>query len=88
MGPVEFEPFDPMFYTSSMRPHYRKDIDLIEKAKRTAAKLIPHLRDKSYETYIFATDARPLACNIQVGYCYTIHLACWRQLYGSTVCIK
>jgi hypothetical protein len=31
MGPVESEPFDPMFYTSSMRPQYRKDIDLIKK---------------------------------------------------------
>ena len=31
------------------RPHYRKYIDLIEKVQRRAAKLIPQLKDKSYE---------------------------------------
>ena len=32
-----------------MRPHFQKDIDLLEGVQRRATKLIPDLKDRSYE---------------------------------------
>ena len=32
-----------------MEPYLRKDIDMLEKVQRRATKLIPWLRDRSYE---------------------------------------
>ena len=37
------------YSVQAWRPHYRKDIDLIEKVQSRATKLIPQLKDKSYK---------------------------------------
>ena len=44
------------YSVQAWRPHYRKDIDLIEKVQRRATKLIPQLKDKSYEEKLIFLD--------------------------------
>ena len=48
------------YSVQAWRPHYRKDIDLIEKVQRRATKLIPQLRDRSYEDRLIFLDLTTL----------------------------
>jgi hypothetical protein len=48
------------YSVQAWRPHYRKDIDLIEKVQRRATKLIPQLKDKSYEERLIFLDLTTL----------------------------
>src|SRR5271157_3639301 len=48
------------YSVQAWRPYYRKDIDLIEKVPRRATKLIPQLKDKSYEERLIFLDLTTL----------------------------
>ena len=41
-------------------PHYKKDIEALEKVQRRATRMVPGIKDKSYEVHLFKLSKRRL----------------------------